>query len=511
MQGVRSLNNRTDVINQLIQDTGTDVMCLTETWHEDSDAACIRRLRTRGWQVIERARPIPTGMPTDNLNYVNHGGVAIVARAGIKIAKLKSVIEPVTFEHLIVNLSTGGASCTLVVLYRPGSSQINQLFFSEMESLFEALSMMSTPCVITGDINVRLDRTDDPSCKQFNSLLSAFGFRQHVDQPTHDRGGILDVVITQDELQPTDVSVVDVGVSDHRLVRWKTFIPVINTPTFITREGRLWKSFDAVKFRADLLTSSLCCADFTRESSAISVEQQDIQVNQYTNVLTEILDRHAPVVTITTRSRPRTDPWFDEECRVAKRQARLLERRFKRWNSDQAKSVWIRALHDLHQLVDEKRATFWRRKVSDQPNARATWKVIDNILCRERVKSNAPSLTANVFADYFDKKIEDIRLSTEGAPLPKYTTCASDIDFRSFKQLDLSDTARLIRQAPLKQCALDPIPTWLLKECADLLAPCIMQVINSSLCTGYVPTLLKQAYITPLLKKPGLDENDVAN
>src|SRR5258706_5267816 len=63
----------------------------------------------------------------------------------------------------------------------------------------------------------------------------------------------------------------------------------------------------------------------------------------------------------------------------------------------------------------------------------------------------------------------------------------------------------------MKQCSLDPIPTWLLKDCADLLAPYITRVINSSLCTGYVPTALKQAYITPLLKKPGLDENDATN
>ena len=190
--------------------------------------------------------------------------------------------------------------------------------------------MMSTPCIITGDINVRLDRPNDPPCNQFISLLSAFGLHQHVDQPTHDRGGILDVIITRKELQPTNVSVVDVGISDHCLVRWKTCIPVTNTSTFITRKARLWKSFDAVKFRADLLTSTLCYPDVNRESSVISAQQQDFQVNQYNNILTEILDRNAPVVTVTTRSRPRTDPWFDEECRSAKRQARLLERRFKR-------------------------------------------------------------------------------------------------------------------------------------------------------------------------------------
>jgi len=38
-----------------------------------------------------------------------------------------------------------------------------------------------------------------------------------------------------------------------------------------------------------------------------------------------------------------------------------------------------------------------------------------------------------------------------------------------------------------------------------------MQIINSSLATGYVPTLFKQAYVTPLLKKSGLDDSIAAN
>ena len=38
---------------------------------------------------------------------------------------------------------------------------------------------------------------------------------------------------------------------------------------------------------------------------------------------------------------------------------------------------------------------------------------IDNILCREQTKSNAPSLSAVIFADYFDTKIGNIRSATE--------------------------------------------------------------------------------------------------
>jgi len=115
--------------------------------------------------VIERARPIPPGTATDNLQFTNHGGIALVAPTGIKAERLKPAIEPTTFEHMLVKLTSEGASCVLAVLYRPGSAQITQTFFNELESLVDVLSTMSAPCAITGDLNVRLDRPEDQLCQ----------------------------------------------------------------------------------------------------------------------------------------------------------------------------------------------------------------------------------------------------------------------------------------------------------------------------------------------------------
>ena len=52
--------------------------------------------------------------------------------------------------------------------------------------------------------------------------------------------------------------------------------------------------------------------------------------------------------------------------------------------------------------------------------------------------------------------------------------------------------------------AIDPIPTFLLKECIDELLPLITEIINTSLELGAVPDVLKHAVIKPLLKKLGL-------
>ena len=60
-------------------------------------------------------------------------------------------------------------------------------------------------------------------------------------------------------------------------------------------------------------------------------------------------------------------------------------------------------------------------------------------------------------------------------------------------------------------CMLDPIPTSLTKECLSDLLPLITRIVNSSLGSGVVPPQFKQAVVTPMLKKPGLDPNDLKN
>ena len=58
---------------------------------------------------------------------------------------------------------------------------------------------------------------------------------------------------------------------------------------------------------------------------------------------------------------------------------------------------------------------------------------------------------------------------------------------------------------------LDPIPTSLTKECLSDLLPLITRIVNSSLGSGVVPPQFTQAVVTPTLKKPGLDPNDLKN
>ena len=46
------VKKKVDAVKELMGDTRTDILCLTETWPEDSDAVCIKHVH----QVLERAR-----------------------------------------------------------------------------------------------------------------------------------------------------------------------------------------------------------------------------------------------------------------------------------------------------------------------------------------------------------------------------------------------------------------------------------------------------------------------
>jgi len=66
----------------------------------------------------------------------------------------------------------------------------------------------------------------------------------------------------------------------------------------------------------------------------------------------------------------------------------------------------------------------------------------------------------------------------------------------------------MVRALPDKQCSTDPMPTRLLKENVALLAPFLSQLFCWSLQHGVVPTTMKSAYITPILKKTDMDPAD---
>ena len=80
-----------------------------------------------------------------------------------------------------------------------------------------------------------------------------------------------------------------------------------------------------------------------------------------------------------------------------------------------------------------------------------------------------------------------------------------------FDDASPDDIAKVIKNSPTKSCLLDPWPTFLVKDCLDILLPSITKLVNCSLLEGAVPDGFKSAVVTPLIKKSSLSKDELKN
>ena len=133
---IRSVNNKIDGVRDVISDNHLQILTLTETWHENSNCITIKRLRSLGLNVTEAVRPIPPEEDCENINFVNHGGLAVVYKPGVIIAKINLKLKVDTFDYLCYHVTLEGASTNIVAIYRPGSQSATTSFYVEISTLF---------------------------------------------------------------------------------------------------------------------------------------------------------------------------------------------------------------------------------------------------------------------------------------------------------------------------------------------------------------------------------------
>ena len=78
-------------------------------------------------------------------------------------------------------------------------------------------------------------------------------------------------------------------------------------------------------------------------------------------------------------------------------------------------------------------------------------------------------------------------------------------------QVSQNEIAKIISKSHTKSCLLDPLPTFLIKECIDILLPSITKLVNFSLSEGLVPDGFKKAVVTLLIKKASLPVENLKN
>ena len=169
-------------------------------------------------------------------------------------------------------------------------------------------------------------------------------------------------------------------------------------------------------------------------------------------------------------------------------------------------------------IREQAKVQHYNQKIEATQNQKDLFRLITSLsgspTTQSLPQSDSSLALANRFAQYFDVKIENIRKDieiqmTQSAEHPP--TVSLDHPLNMFTLVTEGDVIKHLSKMKSKSCSLDPIPTWLLKDCKQALTPFITSIINTSLSSGVFPSQLKEATVTPILKKTSLDAENLKN
>jgi hypothetical protein len=377
---------------------------------------------------------------------------------------------------------------------------------TEFSDLLESLLAAKQNLQVVGDFNFLVNVPDNSEAKKLISLIDCANLHQHVAVPTHTNGHTLDLVITPTS-SPLSVNIsgTDHSVSsDHCAALFKLELP---KPARQRKSVcvRKWKSIDVARFNQDIIVAN----------TSTSLPSMD-PITMYNNLLVDLLDKHAPSKDIKITERTET-PWYTQEIRHAKTLCRTLERKWCRSNLTIDQEIFKRQRNQLTALRDNAKSEYIRGKLESSTSSKDTFAILNSLLHRTSNRPlpdhEEPRALADSFATFFSEKIELVRRGFDTPPTAHQDDghTGSEIALlESFRLTQETEISKLISSSASKSCALDPIPTWLLKQCPSLV-PQLCNIVNDSLSTGCVPSSLKQAHVIPVIKKASLNQNELKN
>jgi len=90
----------------------------------------------------------------------------------------------------------------------------------------------------------------------------------------------------------------------------------------------------------------------------------------------------------------------------------------------------------------------------------------------------------------------------------RVTDCNALNNFSPICEVEL---LKIITSMSTKHCDLDPMPTWLSKQCHEIVVQIFTRIVNVSLTSGIFPTTLKHAIVKAILKKMNMECNELIN
>ncbi len=266
---IRSLKNKSYLINDLITTNNLDFMFLNETWLEDSCSATVfNETAPPNFNFISVCRTVRRG-----------GGVAALFK-DVYQCKQVSFGQYLSFEYLGIVLKDA-PRILFIIIYRP--PKYSPAFVEEFTELLSMISSEFDCFAIAGDFNIHIDNAEIKTTKEIVTALNTFDVIQHVHGPTHNRGHTLDLLISRG-LNISSIVINDVDLSDHFCIFFDILICVTTESRSVTVRKRCINENTSVLFMEAISSTP-----------SISTDYVDILLDSFNSKVKNVIDDFAPV------------------------------------------------------------------------------------------------------------------------------------------------------------------------------------------------------------------------
>ncbi|WP_293138076.1 reverse transcriptase family protein, partial [Moritella sp.] len=490
--------------------TKPDLVILNETWLKPS--IIDSEILPSGYNIfrLDRSNYTHPTDPSDLKKFrKNGGGVLIAARCDLDMTidqiNLKCQAEILSIELKNPN----GQKIIVSTLYRVGTLGISN--YTRVQSYLQKIAKRRgiSNFTLIGDLNLSKTnwQNSESSCdleQSFIDMFSDLGLTQLINQPTHDKGNTLDVVLTKFPCNVSNLKVLDkdyICKSDHYGINFELNSKAKRQKS-IKREIYNFKKANWTKLNEDLSK-----INWHRLLHTNNIEHG---WNFFKQNLFENVNKHIPKIKIQSEFQP---PWFDSETFELCREKERLRAQFKCDKSDASYMKFSKCRRDFKNLVkqkmndnfcDDSNPDFINRKFWSYVKKSNNTHRIPNSVCYKNCHRTCRTDQAELFSQFFYDQFSTP--STYATPVD----CNKLLSLEFHIVFDHNEICKLLCCInPNKAHGPDGIHGKILKNCAATLAKPLSILFDLSYKSGHIPEDWKLANVVPIHKKGS--KNNVEN
>ncbi len=421
------------------------------------------------------------------------GGLLVYVKNGLSVLPIDKTSDFNQYCSFKILNSDKSTNITITLLYRSPNSAVqnNELLCDMIDNL-----PVNEPHILVGDFNMpEIDWTNysSPSkYQQFLDVLADKSLDQMVDFPTHIRGNMLDLLLTNCPDRVVNIeNIGNLANSDHCILS----IDILCDVNFDNNSDYIydWSNMNQTAFKEYVIS-----CDLENTINNMNVEES---WNKIRNTLNFAITNFVPTKKRCENNRP---IWMNRSivrlCRQKRRRFAILCKN----RTDENLTIYKAVEKKCKRAVRNSKRRFEKKLAKDtnpKPfNAylRSKTKVrnkVGPLVINRKVVTDSKEM-AQIFNEYFATVFV-----SDNDNIPETLT---DVDGPSIENIQVTKKDVIEKIDALKKtnsCGPDGITSHLLKCFKHELSGTLAKMYNKSLASGKVPTDWNHGNVTPLFKK----------